>query len=198
MKKEILFIILNDFADWESAYVSAALNSINDTECPHQYAVKTLSLTKNPVMSIGGFKILPDYDINNIPTDYAGIILIGGTRWFLPEAEAILPLVKDAIDNNKLVAGICNASVFLGMHGFLNSVKHTSNGLDYLKGYAGTNYSGESYYINSPAVSNKNIITSNGLSSLEFCKEILYALKANTPENIEKNYRMNKTGIWEM
>ena len=73
---------------------------------------------------------------DDIPADYAGIVLIGGMSWFTPEAALIVPLVKDAVLNKKLVAGICNASVFLGMHGFLNEVNHTSNALEYIKAFA--------------------------------------------------------------
>ncbi|MEG2243831.1 MAG: DJ-1/PfpI family protein, partial [Muribaculaceae bacterium] len=97
----------------------------------------------------------------------------------------------------KLVAGICNASVFLGMHGFLNEVNHTSNALEYIKAFAGTGYTGECHYIDSPAVRDGNIVTANGLSALEFSREILYALEAYPKKMIEKSYRMNKTGVWE-
>lgn len=197
MKKEILFILLNDFADWEGAYIAPNLNCGVEPGSESKYVVKTVAMTEAPVVSIGGFKVLPDYDINNIPDDYAGIILIGGMSWLTPEAEAIVPLVKDAIKNGKLVAGICNASVFLGKHGFLNEVNHTSNGVEYLKNYAGINYTGESYYINEPAVRSGNIITANGFAALEFCREILYALEADTLQKIERSYRMNKTGVWE-
>ena len=141
--------------------------------------------------------MLPDYGIHDIPADYAGIVLIGGMSWFTPEAETIVPLVKEAIEKKRLVAGICNASVFLGRHGFLNHVNHTSNGLDYLKQFAGTNYTGESLYINEPAVRAGNIITANGFATLEFCREILYALEADSSQKIERSYRMNKTGVWE-
>ena len=117
--------------------------------------------------------------------------------WFTPVVEAIVPLVKEAIEKKRLVAGICNASVFLGRHGFLNHVNHTSNGLDYLKQFAGPNYTGESLYINEPAVRAGNIITANGFATLEFCREILYALEADSSPKIERSYRMNKTGVWE-
>lgn len=147
---------------------------------------------------MGGFKVLPDYGMNDIPADYAGIVLIGGMSWFTPEAALIFRLVKDAIKNNKLVAGICNASVFLGMHRFLNEVNHTSNGVDYLKQFAGSNYTGESLYMNEPAVRSGNIVTANGFSALEFSREILYALEANSPNKIERSYRMNKAGVWEV
>ncbi|MDD6209838.1 MAG: glutamine amidotransferase [Bacteroidales bacterium] len=197
MKKEILFVLLNGFADWEGAYIAPSLSCGVEPGSKSKYVVKTVSLTKDPAVSCGGFKVLPDYEIGDIPVDYAGVVLVGGMGWLTPEAEAVVALVKDAIANNKLVAGICNASVFLGMHGFLNRVNHTSNGLDYLKNYAGANYTGESRYKNEPAVRDANIVTANGFSALEFCREILYALEADTPKKIEKSYRMNKTGVWE-
>ena len=65
--------------------------------CPIKYKVKTLSLSKEPITSIGGFRVLPDYDINDLPDDHAGLILIGGMNWFLPEAKPIASLVEKAI-----------------------------------------------------------------------------------------------------
>lgn len=197
MKQEILFVLLNGFADWEGAYIAPSLSCGVEPGSESKYVVKTVSITKDPIMSCGGFRVLPDYDIAGIPADYAGIILIGGMRWLTPEAEAIVPLIKDAMLNKKLVAGICNGSVFLGMHGFLNNVSHTSNGLEYLKNCAGAVYTGESLYKNEAAVRDGNVITANGFSALEFCREVLYALKADTSKKIERSYRMNKTGIWE-
>ena len=117
--------------------------------------------------------------------------------WFTPEAETIVPLVKEAIEKKRLVAGICNASVFLGRHGFLNHVNHTSNGLDYLKQFAGVNYTGENLYMDELAVRAGNIVTANGFATLEFCREILYALEADSSKKIERSYRLNKTGVWE-
>lgn len=197
MKQEILFVLLDGFADWEGAYIAPNLSCGVEPGSESKYVVKTVSITKEPIMSCGGFKVMPDYDIADIPADYAGILLIGGMRWLTPEAEAIVPLIKDAMLNKKLVAGICNGSVFLGMHGFLNNVSHTSNGLEYLKNCAGAGYTGESLYKNEAAVRDGNVITANGFSALEFCREILYALEADTPKKIERSYRMNKTGIWE-
>lgn len=197
MKKEILFVLLNNFADWEGAYIAPNLNAGVEPGSESLYTVKTVSATKAPVRSIGGFSVLPDYAIGDIPTDYAGLVLIGGMDWFTPEAELFVPLVKEAIEHNKLVAGICNASVFLGMHGFLNEVNHTSNGLEYIRNYAGANYKGEPYYRNEAAVRDGNIVTANGFATLEFSREILFALKADSPAKIERGYRMNKTGIWE-
>ena len=111
---------------------------------------------------MGGFRVLPDYDLQDVPDDYAGLVLI--------EAELVHPRrpnnsfhwSKLPLKTKKVVAGICNASVFLGAHGFLNNVKHTSNGLEYLKQYAGINYTGDANYIDQQGVRDGNIVTSGG------------------------------------
>ncbi|MCD7900176.1 MAG: glutamine amidotransferase [Bacteroides sp.] len=194
-KKEVIFVLLNGFADWEGAYISTCLNIGVKPGSPVKYTVKTLSVTKDPITSIGGFTVLPDYDLNDLPEDHAGLIIIGGMNLFSAEAQAIRPLVEKAIKDNKLVAGICNGSVYLGMNGFFNNVKHTSNGLDYLKQYAGENYTGESNYIKKDAVRDGKIVTANGTAPLEFCREVLYALEADAPEIIEESYQYYKNGL---
>ena len=193
--KEVIFVLLNEFADWEGAFIAACLNQGVMPGSPVPYKVKTLSITKEPVSSIGGFKVLPDYGLKDMPEDYAGLILIGGMSWFSPEAELIVPLVEKAIKDKKVVGGICNASVFLAMHGFLNNVKHTSNTIDYLKQHVGERYTGDSNYVDQQAVRDGKIITANGTGQLEFCREILYALEADTAEAIEKSYLFYKNGF---
>lgn len=193
--KEVIFVLLNGFADWEGAYVAVCLNQGVKPGNPIRYQVKTLSLTKDPVVSIGGFRVLPDYTPEDLPEEYAGLVLIGGMSWFTSEAVSLVPLVEKAVREKKLVAGICNASVFLGMHGFLNGVKHTSNTLAYLKQYAGEKYTGEVHYVCQQAVRDGNIVTANGTAALEFCREILYILQADTAEVIEESYGFYKNGF---
>ena len=82
--KEVIFVILEGFADWEGAYIATCLNQGVKPGNPISYKVKTLSITKEPVSSIGGFKVLPDYGLNDMPENYAGLVLIGGMNWFSP------------------------------------------------------------------------------------------------------------------
>ena len=56
-KKEVIFVLLNNFADWEGAYISTCLNMGVKPGCPIKYKVKTLSLSKEPITSIGGFRV---------------------------------------------------------------------------------------------------------------------------------------------
>ena len=95
--KEVIFVILEGFADWEGAYIATCLNQGVKPGNPISYKVKTLSITKEPVSSIGGFKVLPDYGLNDMPENYAGLVLIGGMNWFSPLGELIVPLVEKAV-----------------------------------------------------------------------------------------------------
>lgn len=196
--KDVIFVLLDKWADWECAFLSTALNMGVKPGSPVKYRTKTMSIDKEDKLSLGNLRVAIDCDIETMPADYAALILIGGMSWFADEAEQLVPVVKKAIDDGKIVGAICNGSVFLGKHGFLNKVKHTSNGLELLKDYAGANYNNESGYIHQQAVSDKNIVTANGSGYLEFSKEILSLLDADTAEVIDEYYDYFKIGFCEL
>lgn len=192
MKKIILFVILDKFSEWEAAYLAPLIYALGQDK----YCVKTVSLTKDNVHSLGGFTVIPDYDILSAPKDYEGLVLIGGMTWREEASKQVSSLVKHAFENNRVLAGICDASAFLGTLGVLNTVKHTSNALDDLKQWAGDAYSGEENYICEPAVRDNNIITANGTSSLEFAKEVLTALNIAPEQKICEWYNFHKLGFY--
>jgi len=192
MKKTILFVILQQYADWEAAYVASAITMLGQG----QYDIKTVSLSKDYVQSIGGFRVLPDYDIKSVPNDYDALVLIGGMTWRNENAQQVKPLVMDCYQKGKVLAGICDASAFLGTTGVLNEVAHTSNDLNDLKQWAGSIYTGETKYISKQAICDRNVITANGTASMEFAKEILLALNVASEEKITDWYNFHKLGFY--
>jgi len=197
MKKLVLFVLLEQFADYEYPFLATALQDrIQDKTSP--YEVKTISVSKNPVKSIGGFTVLPDFSVEEYPADYAGLILIGGNTWRTEEAKKIAPLLKQAFSSGKVTGAICDATVFLGMNGLLNGKKHTSNTLDSLMEAAQENYSGQNDYQNEQAVRDGNLVTANGTAHLEFAKEVLSALDAYPADYIENYYTFFKLGFMEV
>ena len=192
MKKTILFVILQQYADWEAAYITSAINML----CQGQYDIKTVSLSKDFVQSIGVFKVLPDYDISSVPNDYEALILIGGMTWRNENSKQVKTLVEDCLQKGKILGGICDASAFLATIGALNEVNHTSNDLNDLKQWAGSIYTGEAKYISKQAVRDKNIITANGTATLEFAKEILFALNIASEKSITEWYNFHKLGVY--
>lgn len=195
MGKEIIFMLLPQYADWESAFIASSLNQL-EQDGGKKYVVKTASVTKSPVFSLGGFRTLPDYDLTEIPDRYEALILVGGLGWFSEQAKMLVPIVQKAIGNNILVAGICNATVFLGKYGFLDHVRHTSNTLEYLLLHAGDRYANKTNYVARQVVCDSGIITANGTAYLEFCRAILLQLEADTPENIDRAYKFHKAGLY--
>lgn len=123
--KTVLFVLLDQFADWESAFLAPALRGGIMPGRPGSHAVRYATPGGVPVRSIGGMTLTPDCDTETLPDDCAGLILVGGMSWATPEAERIVPLVREALSHGILVGAICNAASFLAAHGFLNGVRHT-------------------------------------------------------------------------
>jgi putative intracellular protease/amidase len=193
MKEQILFVLVEPFADWEAAYLSSLLLALGG-QC---YEVKTVSLTKAPVKSLGGFTILPDYAMDEIPAEFAGVILTGGMSWRTEMAKKVEPLVRQALNKQRVLGAICDATVFLGALGVLNAVRHTSNDLAELKGWAKAAYTNEAAYVREPAVRDGNIITANGTASMEFAREVLLALHVAPEEKILAWYDFHKKGVYQ-
>jgi thiJ/pfpI family protein len=55
--KNIVFLILDEFADWETAFLASALNEKNITQ---NYSVSYASTDKDIKVSMGNLKMLPD------------------------------------------------------------------------------------------------------------------------------------------
>lgn len=196
---EILYILLPDYAAHEAVYLSQAIAS---DECAlkenPKYVNKVVAPSMEPVKSIGGFRTLPDYSFDTMPDDYAALVLIGGFGWTTPIAEQVLPIVRKAIEESKIVGAICNAASWMAKHGFLNAVKHTGNGLEQFKIWGGEIYTNPEGYIHTQAVSDRKIVTANGSATLEFAKELLLLLENGTPERIEMYYQFNKQGFCKL
>jgi putative intracellular protease/amidase len=190
MKKEVLVFIFNGYADWEPAYICSELNA-PETE----YTVKTLSLDKEPKTSMGGFKVLPDYSVNDFPGDFSLLILCGGLAWVEQKNNSVLPVVEYAVKKNIPVGGICNAVNFLAEHGYLDQIKHTGNTAAFMKSQA-PHYMGEQNFLEKQAVCDSNIITANGSGALEFAKEILMLLKVKPEDMILEWYKLHKVGFY--
>lgn len=193
---EILYLLLPNFASHEMVYLMEAISSDEQQlkENP-KYVNKIVAPTMEPVTAIGGFRVLPDYTFEDMPDDYAALILVGGYGWLTPAADMVAPIVRYALDKGIPVGAICNGASFMAKCGFLNNVRHTGNGLDQLKMWGCDSYTNPGGYIHQQAVSDGKIVTANGSATLEFAKELLKLLENDTPERIEMYYQFNKQGF---
>lgn len=169
MKKRKCFLfVFNGFADWEPAITTAALNRFTDFE------VITFSTDGKTVQSFGNLTVQPQTALVKVDISQVDLLLLpGGEAWDEGRNQEITPILNAALDADKTVAAICGATGFLARHGYLDSVKHTSNHLDYYLKQVAPSYKGEQYYMNALAVTDGNLITASGAAPFEFAEEIL-------------------------
>jgi putative intracellular protease/amidase len=190
MKKEVLVFIFDGYADWESSYICSELN-MPETD----YIVKTLSLDKDPKISMGGFRSIPDYSVSDYPEKFAMLLLIGGYAWSKQKNNAVQPVVEYAVQHHIPVAAICNAVNFMAENGYLDNIRHSGNTLEFMKAQA-PHYKGDCNFVEKQAVCDSNIITANGTAALEFAREIMLCLNVKTVETIDEWYKTNKLGFY--
>jgi len=194
MKKIVYLYVFDTMADWEPGYVMAELHSgrfFKDNSL--RFEVKTVSLTRDPITTMGGLKILPDLTISSVTTRDAALLLLpGGDTWLEALHDPVFPRVSEFLQGGIPVAAICGATMGLAAHGFLDNRRHTSNDLDYLKVICPA-YKGGSFYLRQPVVSDGNLITASGTAALEFARAILSRLEVFSPETLEAWYKLHQT-----
>jgi len=182
--KNIVFIILDEFADWETAFLSSALNDKNITK---NYTTNFASIDKNLKKSMGNLKVLPDLTLKEIDeNDVDGLVLIGGRTWRSQIEETntkIVELVKKFKNNpNKVVGAICDAAYFLATNGLLNDRKHTVNSFDEIKD--NLNYTNSKNFVEMESVIDGNLVTAKGDSPIHFAKNVMMALGDIPEKNV--------------
>ena len=182
--KNIVFVILDEFADWEAAFLSSALNDKNITK---NYTTNFASIDKNLKKSMGNLKVLPDLTLKEIDeNDVDGLVLIGGRTWRSQTEETnskIVELVKKFKNNpNKVVGAICDAAYFLATNGLLNDRKHTVNSFDEIKD--NLNYTNSKNFVEMESVIDGNLVTAKGDSPIHFAKNVMMALGDIPEKNV--------------
>lgn len=184
--KRALFVILDQYADWEGAYLSSVLNQDKD------WQVKTAS-TKKKVSSIGGFHTEMDFLLHEITKNPDLLVLIGGNSWSIDDSD-LENLVSYQLENGKILAAICGAVDYLARIGQLNAHKHTGNvsflWADFKK------YQNLKNFVEEEAVSDRNLITANGTGVLDFTTLTLEAL-GFSKKKVQQVVEMHRVGYYQ-
>jgi putative intracellular protease/amidase len=192
MNKESVYVFIFDgFSDWEIAYLTPELNKSEKTNLNY------FSIDGSPVKSGGGLTILPHCSIKQIDSNNVSLLVLpGGSAWEDGSMNEIGRLVDELNIANKTIAAICGATLLLARKGYLDNVKHTSNALDYVRNFT-ADYRGADKYLNELAVTDKNLITANGIAPVEFAREIFRNVQLFDEKAIEKWFQLFKNGIWK-
>lgn len=190
MQKTAYLLVFDGLADWEPAHILCELRKSG------QFAVKTVGFSPEPVVTMGGVTILPDVTLDKIQAaETAVFILPGGRLWEQQGNERLQALLRDFHAQDVPLAAICGATLEIARAGLTQAVRHTSNIPEYLQGLV-AGYSDLDYYVNEFAVTDQNIVTANGLGSVEFAREILKLLGVYDEADADAWYGMFKHGIY--
>ena len=193
----VYIYLITTMADWEFGHVTAELNSKRffKSDAP-QIVVKTVSMTKEPVKTMGSLTIIPDCTIDEIElSDKTVLLLPGADTWADAKHAAIIQKTSDLLSCGGTVCAICGATVALANAGLFNNRKHTSNGAGFLEMFCKPDsYSGQKFYINQPALKDGNLITGSATGSLMWAKLIIENLDVFKPETLDAWYAYFSTG----
>ncbi|WP_339258298.1 type 1 glutamine amidotransferase family protein [Lysinibacillus sp. FSL K6-3209] len=192
--KKVFLYVFNTMSDFEYGYLIAELNSgryFKKNLAPLK--VITVGANKEMITTMGGLSIKPDISLDECILESKDILILpGGTTWSEEIHQPVLERIGQALKFGTIVAAICGATEALANMGYLDSRKHTSNDLEYIKMVC-PNYKGEKFYEMRPAVSGENLITASGVAPLEFTMEVLKKLDVFAPDTLHSWYNLNKT-----
>jgi len=176
--KAVYLLVVEGFADWEPAHAVAELRRSGG------YRVETVALSREPVVSMGGMRVLPSTLVGGVdPADVALFIMPGGDRWENAPVEPGIVSLLERLDSRSVpIAAICAATTVTAKAGLLRGRRHTSNGLDYLRSQV-PGYAEAANYVDAPAVRDRGLITASGLGDVEFAREIFEELGVLSAED---------------
>jgi len=190
MKQNVYILVMDGLADWEPSFALAEINKSG------KYNVVSVGFTRQPVITMGGLKLIPDIVVGDVQLAEAALfILPGGSMWEHFLDIGFSKFLQDLHKAQVPIAAICGATLAVIRAGLTHEVYHTSNDLQYLQ-YVLPDYTDTAFYVNEFATSDRNIITANGLGSIEFAREIFKQLQLFSDEGIENWYQMFKHGIY--
>jgi putative intracellular protease/amidase len=184
-------LLRTGYADWEPA---SALAELRRT---FGFSVKTMGLTPETVVSMGGLRVRPDLPLSAFVPESAGILILpGGESWTDGPLPEVSEAVRAMVGLSRPVAAICAATLALAHAGLLNDRLHTSNGKDFIGKYV-PEYRGAEFYRGSPAVRDRWLITANGLAPFAFAAEIFRALAPERERDIETYEALYSRGLFD-
>ncbi len=189
MKKQVYFVLLDKFADWEGAYLSLFLKELGGWE------LKTVSF-EPIVKSIGGLTVKVDQVFDEKLPLADLLVFIGGEEWKSFNNEGFQNFVTRHFEEDLPIAAIDGAVDYFGRNGFLNYHQHTGNNesQEGLQGFE--NYTNAARFFPQQVVRDGNLVTANKTAAIEFAEEVM-ELIGGVSINIKKEILMHRLGYYQ-
>jgi putative intracellular protease/amidase len=182
-------VIAEGWADHQTALACAEI-AANDG-CRIRYA----GLDVEPIASATGMRTLPDCTVDDIAPDNACILILpGGPLWEERDVPAVTAAVRTFREHDLPIAAIGSGTLALARAGVLGGIRHTSNGLAYLKEHI-PEYRDDLHYVNVIDVADSGLITAHEAGSVDFAHEIIKLLDLRDEPERRAWYRLHREGV---
>jgi putative intracellular protease/amidase len=182
--------VYEDLADWEIGHALASLRGGIGQRSPGSFDVRTVGVTTEPVVTMGGLRIVPDMALADLrPADSSMLVLAGSTLWDRGDAEIarFAATAREFLNVGVPVAAICGAVAGLAREGVLDDRGHTSAVPEYLQA---TGYAGGALYREGDAVTDGDLITAGPSEPVAFAREIFARLGVYQPAALDAWFRL--------
>ncbi|MGD9694931.1 MAG: DJ-1/PfpI family protein [Thermoleophilia bacterium] len=164
--------VYDDLADFEVGHLLAELRTGRFTGVP--FAIVTAGATPDPIVTMGGIRIVPDVVIDDAdPAASRLLVLPGSTLWDAGGGAPFVDAARRFAAAGVPVAAICGAVLGLARAGLLDGRDHTGAAPEYL---AQSGYAGAGRYRDARAVADGGLITAGPQSPIHFARAVLGAL----------------------
>lgn len=189
MKNKAYLLVFDGLADWEPAHALCEINKSG------KFEILTAGFSTARVATMAGLKLTPELTIDQVDAEDAGIfILPGGDMWEKKSDEKLKALLRRLHEKTVLIAAICGATLEIARAGLTRGIRHTSNSREYLQAMVPGYKDGDSY-VETLAVTDKNIVTASGLGSVDFAREVIRELKLYSEADTQIWFEMFKHGV---
>ena len=190
-KETVHCYIFDTLADWEHGFAVAGIHNTQFHRIPNRWQVQTVALRREPIITTGGFRIVPDMTLEELtPGASRMLILPGGDTWDEGGNTEAVEKAREFLANGVPIAAICGATAGLARGGLLDERRHTSNAREYI---AATGYGGGALYQDQPAVTDGDVITAASMAPLEFAYHIFRRLDLYAPDVLDAWYGLFST-----
>jgi len=189
MKNKAYLLVFDGLADWEPAHALCEINKSG------RFDVVCAGFTRAAVATMAGLTLTPDITIDEItPAGTSIFILPGGDRWEKKSDEKLKALLRCLHEETVPIAAICGATLEIARAGLTQGIRHTSNSREYLQTTV-PGYKDGAFYVETLAVTDKNIITASGLGSVDFAREVIRELNLYNEADTQIWFEMFKHGV---
>jgi len=190
MRDTVYFLAFDGFADWHAAHALCEIRR------PGDWQMKTVGFSMQPVLSMGGLRVVPELTLDQLDLQRAALLIVpGGYLWEHGHGDEAVHAARRVHQAGAPVAAVDSGVLVLARAGLLDACRHTGSWPGHIgthvPGYAGA----DQYDANTLAVSDGGVITASQLGSVEFAREVIRTLDLYSPSDREYWFRLFKHAL---